>query len=53
MKEGEMMVHIAGAGERIHDASQLLIANDKHLVIFPVEEVSISTNMVESSPTRR
>ena len=51
-KEGEMM-WTTEAEVRIHDASQLLIANDEHLEIFPVKKMSISTNVVGSSHTRR
>jgi len=53
MKEGEMTVHITGAVKRVHDAPQLFITNDKHLEILPAEKMSLSTNVVESSHTRR
>jgi len=43
-----MVVHIIRAVTHIHDASQLLIANDKHLEILPAVKVRISTNVVES-----
>lgn len=52
-KESEIIVQVTGAVARIHDASQLLVANDKHLVIFPAKKVSMSTSVVGSSHTRR
>ena len=50
--EGEMVVLIIRAMVHIHDASQLFIANDKHLEILPAAKMSISTTVVESSHTR-
>jgi len=52
-KERKLASHISRGVAHVHDASQLLIANDKYLEILPAKKVSISINVLESSHTRK
>ena len=48
MQERKIVARLAGEVAHIHNASQLLVANDKHLEILPVERISISTKVLRA-----